>query len=139
MYDLQISIVTFNNGDHILDCLQSILANPAITEDMVYLLDNCSSDQTTEIVSNQFSQINLINSHENVGFAAGHNHIFQQSKSELILVVNPDSTISNNLIPVLHSTLQSFEELALVAPKAVYPDNTPQVNFWLISSYSFGQ
>lgn len=85
-----VSIVTWNSGDVIEGCIQSILSQSYQNFEII-IVDNNSSDRTCDII-NSFSdtRINLYKLSRNTGFCGGHNFAINNSNSEFILLVNPD-------------------------------------------------
>ena len=61
-------IVSWNNENEIRDCLSSIIRFTPVPFKII-VVDNLSSDNTREIVKNEFPQVKLIESSENLGFA----------------------------------------------------------------------
>lgn len=90
------AIVTFNSYDTIDQCIKS-LQQQNITD--IVVVDNKSQDKTTEVLRQK--NINVIQSPENIGFAAGANMAGQQMSSDLILFLNPDCKLSDNLDQVV--------------------------------------
>lgn len=67
-----IIIPTFQAEKWIRNCLES-LQNSCITSCRIYVVDNASLDQTTQIVTHDFPQAILIRNIRNMGFAAAVN------------------------------------------------------------------
>ncbi|MBK6522297.1 MAG: glycosyltransferase [Sphingobacteriaceae bacterium] len=90
MAKLIISIVTWNSAESIEACINSVLAQ-SFTDYEFYILDNASKDNTCAIIEKLGNKkINLIRSSENRGFCGGHNQVINSTKSEFVLLVNPD-------------------------------------------------
>ena len=70
---LTISIVTFNNREHIEKALTSVQQSTLPPDELqVIVVDNSSQDKTPEFIASKFPGVTLVHS-ENVGFGAGHN------------------------------------------------------------------
>lgn len=90
MAKLVISIVTWNSADSIEACIQSVLEQ-TFSDYELYILDNASSDATCSIIEKlNNKKINFIKLNQNTGFCGGHNQIINSTKSEFVLLVNPD-------------------------------------------------
>jgi len=127
-YVLTISIVTFNNDSVIEDALLSIRdCGLPETDFTTIVVDNASTDKTTEIISSKFPEVKLIYS-ENVGFGAGHNKAIGSIKgqSEFHLVMNPDVYFKPGVLPKLIEFMRKNPEIGLTMPKILYPDNSIQ-------------
>lgn len=85
-----ISIVTWNSGEEISDCLNSFKDLPKTWE--VWVVDNNSSDNTVEIVKRDFPNVKLIENKDNLGFAAANNQVITATNTDYVLLINPDTT-----------------------------------------------
>lgn len=101
-------IVTYNGGQWIEACLRSVLASDCPVD--VVVVDNCSSDQTTQIIRTRFKEVQLIISPSNIGFGAANNlGIISRlnSDSKFFLLLNQDTTIEVNTISQLVKAFKS--------------------------------
>lgn len=101
-------IVTYNGGQWIEACLRSVLASDCPVD--VVVVDNCSSDQTTQIVRTRFKEVQLIYSPSNIGFGAANNLGIKSrldSGSNFFLLLNQDTTIEMNTISQLVNAFKS--------------------------------
>jgi hypothetical protein len=129
MSDIQVSIVTYNSAAHIERCITSLLDNPELSQNKVFLFDNASADNTVETVERAFPEVQITTSPENLGFATGHNRNLARNGSDLVLLINPDAAAAPDLVNRLHTCLQEYAEAAIAAPRVNYPDGFPQVSF----------
>lgn len=89
-----IIIVTWNDSNVIKDCLESLLNIMDSIE--IIIVDNNSSDETAKIVKQmQSPRVNLIQPLQNLGFAKANNLGFSKAQGEFILLLNPDTILSN--------------------------------------------
>jgi GT2 family glycosyltransferase len=86
------SIVTWNNASSIEACIKSLLGQTQ-KPDAVHVYDNASSDNTLAIVERFGEQIEIVRNTKNRGFCVGHNSIIQSTRSDFVLLVNPDIVI----------------------------------------------
>lgn len=65
---------------------------------------------------------------KNVGFGAGHNLILYKIKglSDCHLVLNPDVSFREHVIPNLMKALNKDEEVVLIAPRVLFPNGNHQ-------------
>ncbi|MCC6799408.1 MAG: glycosyltransferase, partial [Anaerolineae bacterium] len=73
--DLAVIIVSWNTRDLTLDALRTLYADldAGKLDAEVWLVDNASTDGTADIVRRLFPQTRVIDSPQNLGFAAGNN------------------------------------------------------------------
>src|SRR4051812_42601463 len=86
---VSITIVTFNSGRYIGQCLESVLEQEYPRKELI-VVDNASSDDTAKILGDFEGRVRVAYNRENVGFAAGQNQAITLSEAEWVLVLNPD-------------------------------------------------
>lgn len=62
----------------------------------IIVVDNASVDGTAHLVRQHFPEIILIANHDNRGFATANNQGIQDAKGEFILLLNPDTIVSED-------------------------------------------
>jgi len=99
-----ISVIVPNyNGREILgNCLDSLF-NHDRTPDQVVVVDNGSSDGSTESVKSNFPRVHLVELSTNTGFTGANNAGIQAADGELIVLLNNDCIVE-------HGWLASLEE-----------------------------
>lgn len=120
---LTISIVTFNNQEHIEKALTSIQQSTLPPDELqVIVVDNSSQDKTPEIIASKFPGVTLVHS-KNVGFGAGHNKAIKQimGKSRYHLVMNPDVYFNSNVLEKIIAFMDEHADVGMVMPKILYP------------------
>lgn len=131
--ELAIIIVNWNGREFLPACLQSIVDNPPLTPFEIVIVDNASTDGSTEwLRSDECSQMlagnsfRLIKSCENLGFGRANNLGSASSTASSILILNPDTLITPGALQRLVDTLWSKENIGIVAPKLVQSDGSLQ-------------
>ena len=91
--ELSIIIVSWNVKEKLRENLQalSILAPDFSFE--VFVVDNNSSDDSVDMIKNEFPAFKLIVNSENLGFARANNQAIKESKGDYILLLNPDMKV----------------------------------------------
>jgi hypothetical protein len=107
-----VSIVTWNSAGEIAECLDSLKDLPPNWE--IWVVDNQSSDETVEIIRRDFPQVNLIVNAENVGFAVGNNQIIRQTKTDYVLLLNPDTVSEAKELEKLLEIAESNSKIGIV-------------------------
>ncbi|MCX7785258.1 MAG: glycosyltransferase family 2 protein [candidate division WOR-3 bacterium] len=103
---LSIIIVNYNTKDLVLQCLNSV-ANLSINTDYeVFVVDNNSSDGSAQTIKALMPWVNLIENHENLGFAKANNQAIKLARGEYILLLNPDT---KNVERAIEKTLEFIE------------------------------
>ena len=106
---IKILILTWN-GKHLLKpCLDSVTAID-YPNYSVMVIDNGSTDNSVNIVKENYSEVNLLMLEKNYGFAGGYNRCFTRLKDEysgFILLLNNDTEVDSDL---LNSFIQAKEK-----------------------------
>ncbi|RJQ27901.1 glycosyltransferase family 2 protein [Candidatus Parcubacteria bacterium] len=123
---LSIIIVTYNNEDHIKDCLQSIAAQIGVAYEVV-IIDNCSSDRTIQKVQESKIPIKIIPQEKNLGFAKANNIAVLRTKSDYLLFLNPDTKfLRNDSLMQLKETLVKNPNFGIASPQLILTDGSIQ-------------
>jgi len=94
----------------------------------VVVIDNASTDGTTELVSHEFPWVRIIKSERNVGYGSACNTAAAQSKAEYIAVVNQDVISTLGWIDRLVTALDQSPEAALATPKILLKSDPGRIN-----------
>ena len=86
---VSVTLVTYNSGRFIKKCLESVLAQKYPDLELI-VIDNASTDGTTDILEPFEDRCRIVYNQENVGFAAAQNQAIAMSRGEWILTLNPD-------------------------------------------------
>lgn len=119
------SVVTYHNPpDQIAAVLQSVSATPDVA---VTVVDN-SVDNKLEEIARQFGA-RYVHRPDNPGFGAAHNLAIRDalaSGAQYHLVLNPDISFDDKVIPALKAYMDAHPDVGLVMPDIRYPDGSRQ-------------
>ncbi len=124
-YTVSISIVTYNNEEHISSLLDSLKKHIKKANYIIYVIDNGSIDKTVEIVKNY--DVVFIQNTKNIGFGAGHNLAIRQSKSKYHVCINPDIIVNYDVISDIADYMDFHEDIGILIPKILNMDGTIQI------------
>lgn len=110
-------IVTYNFERWIDRCLGSLResAHPADT----VLIDNCSSDRTTQLVEQHYPEVRLIKNKENLGFGRANNigmEIALREGYDAVFLLNQDAWIDPQTIGTLTQLCQEYPTYGILSP-----------------------
>lgn len=95
---LSVIIVSYNVRYYLEQCLHSVLrATEGIKAD-VWVVDNCSTDDSVTYLHDRFPQVHFIQNEENVGFARANNQAIRLSSGEYVLLLNPDTIVGEDVL-----------------------------------------
>jgi N-acetylglucosaminyl-diphospho-decaprenol L-rhamnosyltransferase len=123
-------IVNYNAGEHLARCLRSLGSALSGTTWQAIVVDNASRDGSERQALEHGDRVTLVRSETNVGFGAAVNLGAAQAatrrRDPLILLLNPDATLTPAVVPALARELDRFPECAIVGPGILNEDGTMQ-------------
>lgn len=97
---VSVTIVTYNSGRFIKRCLESVLAQAYPNKEII-VIDNCSSDGTSDILGQFEDRCRVVYNRQNIGFAAAQNQAIGLSRGGWVLTLNPDVLLLPNFLQAL--------------------------------------
>lgn len=113
---LSIIIVTWNSGDYIDGCLQSVIrASSGIVKEII-VVDNNSTDTTRKIL-NTYRNIIFLPQNKNWGFGSANNIGIMHAKGDVLLFLNPDTVINQHALHAMLNFLKKTSDAGIVGPE----------------------
>lgn len=119
---VSVIIPTYNGVGHLKKCLTS-LYKQEYKQIEVIVVDNFSKDETVLYVKENFPQVTIIESKENLGFAESNNIGFNYSSGKYVLLLNNDTVVSNKFLTTLVNSIRDQDDIGAVQPKIYFMDN----------------
>jgi len=118
--DLSIIILNFNTSSLLADCLNSI----AVTEKNgialeTIVVDNASTDNSVQVIKDNFPWVKLVASKKNLGFAAGNNLALKKAKGEFFLFLNSDTLLPKKIFPEIINYISQHPKVGALTVKLV--------------------
>ena len=101
---LSIVIVNYNVKYFLKQCLSSVFAaercmiDGTALELEVWVVDNDSVDGSVDMIHHDFPEVNIIENHENVGFARANNQALARCSGGYMLLLNPDTVVEHHTL-----------------------------------------
>jgi len=126
MADVSVIIVSYNTGELLGRCLESLRATRDADIEVV-VVDNASTDRSARMVAVDFPEVRLIPNRENAGFARANNQGIRATGGRYVFCLNPDTEVEPDTIRELVARLdERAGEVAVAAPRLVEPDGSTQ-------------
>ena len=107
---LDIIIVSYNTAEYTKRAIQSVYDETKETAFNIIVVDNNSPDNSVAVIRENFPDVILIESKENLGFAGGVDLGAEAANSEYILLLNPDTLILEGAIDkIMHFSKQKVD------------------------------
>ncbi len=107
---LSVIIVSYNVRDFLQQCLSSVKRASENIDCEVIVIDNNSDDDSRTMVSSLFPEVKLIRNTFNAGYAKACNLAIEKSSGEFILILNPDTIISEDSLRKSIEFMETFSE-----------------------------
>lgn len=99
--ELSVIIVNYNGLRYLKACFDSLHEKLRGIAYEIIVIDNNSKDESCNYIREQYPTVVLIESTENLGFGKGNNEAVKHAKGNYVLLLNNDTILQDNLVPVL--------------------------------------
>jgi len=118
---VSIIFTNFNGGQNPLSCLSSIeKLNYPKSQLETIVIDNHSTDGSTDLIKKKFPQVKLLYQKKNLGFAKGINVGIRKAKGNYLFITNDDIIFEINSLKTLIDFAQKHAE-CILGGKQVHP------------------
>jgi N-acetylglucosaminyl-diphospho-decaprenol L-rhamnosyltransferase len=121
---LSVVIVSYNTRPLLEACLSSLRSSGIEAE--IIVVDNASTDDSAEAVRDRFSEVRLIRSETNLGFAGGNNLAFPHCRGRCVALLNADTEVEPGAFAEMVNFLEAHPQVGAVGPRLLNPDGTVQ-------------
>lgn len=105
--DLSVIIVNWNTGALLRVCVESVYRETTKHSLEVIVVDNSSSDGSSEEVEREFKDTVVIKNNINLGFAKGNNIGVEAACGKYIILLNPDTKVLDGALDKICSFMES--------------------------------
>ncbi|MEO8147859.1 MAG: glycosyltransferase family 2 protein [Bacteroidia bacterium] len=127
---MKTAVVILNyNTRKLLDELLPIVIAHSQHAARIIVADNCSPDDSVQLIKTKYPQVELIVNESNGGFAKGYNDCLKYVNAEYILLLNSDVEVTENWIEPLINILDNDSTVAGVQPKIKAYQNKKNFEF----------
>lgn len=115
MKQTAVVILNYNGAGMLRRFLPSVIKYSP--EASIYVADNGSSDESCDVVRNEFPAVKLMVLDHNYGFAEGYNRALAQVDEEYAVLLNSDVEVTRGWLSPMMQFLDSNPEVAACQPK----------------------
>lgn len=108
-------ILNWNGAQMLRTYLPSVIAHTKGAE--IIVADNGSTDDSLEVLAQEFPSVKTIVLDTNYGFAEGYNKAIEQVESDYVVLLNSDVEVTEGWLSPLLDYMTAHPEVAAVQPK----------------------
>lgn len=136
--DLAVIVVDHEAGEDVLRCLSSVFESAGDISLEAVLVDNRSLDGSPEAVAAAFPEVRVIRNDSNRGFAAAANQGILASRSEFVLLINPDAEIAAGTLEAFLKVARDHPQAGAIGALTRNPDGTVYPSARLVPGLGLG-
>lgn len=116
---MKIAIIILNwNGRKLLEkFLPDVIRYSSTEFSEVFVVDNASTDDSVQYVSQNFSDVKIIVNKENGGYAKGYNDALIFVEADIFCLLNSDIEVTENWLAPVYQHFAQHQNTAIVQPK----------------------
>ncbi len=112
-YKLSIIIVSFNTVNLLRDVLNNAKQHSFGLDVEMIVVDNASKDNSVGMVQEEFPEVILVQSAENIGFGAANNLGAKTAKGKYLVLLNSDAFLKGNALQIAYEKMEQHPEAGL--------------------------
>jgi hypothetical protein len=109
-------ILNYNTRKHLQQFLPGVLQNSPQNARII-VADNGSPDDSVEVILKEFPEVELIDLHENYGFARGYNVALTKVEADIYVILNSDVEVSPGWMAPVLDAMEKDPSIAVAQPK----------------------
>lgn len=117
-----ILVVSWNARPLLERCLPSVVATKYRNHEVI-LVDNGSTDDSVEWVSEHLPSVRILSLDENLGFCGGNNRGIQATEGDFVVLLNNDVEVEPDWLTHLVTRITKDDRIAAVQPKLLQFDD----------------
>lgn len=124
--DLSIIIVNWNTKQLLLDCIASIYGTVKRSSFEVIVVDNASTDGSSEAVSLAYPDVKVLKNLSNYGFSRANNRAMKQMRGRYAVILNSDTYLKESSMDDMTDFMDCHPEAGMCGPQLLNADDTKQ-------------
>lgn len=120
-----IILLNWNDYRHTSECLRS-LNKLQYKSTKLIVVDNASSDNSLQLLKEEFFDVNFLENNENLGFTGGNNvgiRFALELGCEYMMLLNNDTVVENDFLSKLLHSLMNDPSAGAAQPKILFNEN----------------
>ena len=118
---LTVVIVTWNSSEPLVNCLRALEAERTLIPLELFVVDNASTDGSADVARRITPWAQVVENHDNRGFAAANNQALTSAQGRYVAFLNPDAEILGHALASLVHHLDRMPDAGAVGPMTLTP------------------
>ena len=127
--DVSIVLVCYNSIKHLAPCLNSVYSSESRFSFEVIVVDNNSTDGSSDAIERLFPNVRLIRKSQNLGFAAGCNSGIESSRGRYVLLLNCDTLFDLSSLDEMVAFMDLHPDGGAAGGRLLNPDGSFQSGY----------
>jgi N-acetylglucosaminyl-diphospho-decaprenol L-rhamnosyltransferase len=123
---VSVIITSYNARDILSDCLQSIYLNPPRESFEILVVDDASTDGTSDMVRGSFPAVRLLRNDINRQYTFSNNRAIAEARGEYLYLLNNDTIVLPDAIGQMLAFLRKTPDAGAVGSRLLNEDGTAQ-------------
>lgn len=119
MKKIAIVILNWNGADMLRAFLPTVMRYSSEESIEICVADNASTDESREVLREEFPMVRRIELEQNYGFAEGYNRALAVVEAEYVLLLNSDVEVTPHWLEPLLAYMDQHPEVAACQPKVL--------------------
>lgn len=124
---ISVVIVNYNVRDFLQQAIASLQKALRGISSEIFVADNASDDGSVEAIREKFPKVKIVANAQNLGFAKANNAVLLQTRSNYILLINPDTMVQEDTIRVMLEFFEEHPDAGMAGCKILNPDGSFQL------------
>lgn len=125
-----VSVISINYNQALVTCaMVASLRRITYPNLEIIVVDNASPTDNPDVIKEQFPEVTLLKSAQNLGFAGGNNLGIAQAKGEYLLFLNNDTEVEPDFLEPLVRLFQANPRAGIASPKIRYYDGEHLIQY----------
>ena len=127
--DVSIIIVNYNTCRLLEQCILSLIEKTRELTYEIIVIDNASVDGSGIMLKENFPDVALIESSQNIGFGRANNLGAKYAKGKYLFLLNTDTLLINNAIKILFDFMEENCTVGVCGGNLFHEDGTPNFSY----------
>lgn len=124
--DLSVIVASYSTAEITSACVASVIEQTTDISYEIMVVDDCSTDNTVELLRARFPEITVLVNEVNVHYTKTNNRGLRECHGRYAVLLNSDTLMEGNALGTLVAYLDEHPDVGAAGPKLLNPDGSVQ-------------